>query len=139
MNAPAPQISPRAGTLQRVTSTAVMPAEETQWHARPPNPSNPVVFFDVTIGGADAGRIKMELFADVCPKTAENFRQLCTGEFRKNGFPQGYKDVEFHRVIKGASSVDRRSAIAIDRGGRSRGRARGSNSPPRVRSFAFVS
>ena len=35
---------------------------------------NPIVFFDVTIGGHDAGRIKMELFADVVPKTAENFR-----------------------------------------------------------------
>jgi len=35
-----------------------------------------------------AGRIKMELFADICPKTAENFRQLCTGEYRyaNNGF-----------------------------------------------------
>lgn len=37
---------------------------------------------DVNIGGMPAGRIKMELFADVCPKTAENFRQLCTGEYR---------------------------------------------------------
>lgn len=45
--------------------------------------SNPVVFFDITIGllfsinvqgGHKAGRIKMELFADVVPKTAENFR-----------------------------------------------------------------
>lgn len=36
---------------------------------------NPVVFFDITIGGHDAGRIKMELFADKVPKTAENFRQ----------------------------------------------------------------
>jgi peptidyl-prolyl isomerase H (cyclophilin H) len=36
----------------------------------------------VSIGGVHAGRIKMELFADVAPKTAENFRQLCTGEFR---------------------------------------------------------
>lgn len=35
---------------------------------------NPVVFFDVSIGGHSAGRIKMELFADVVPKTAENFR-----------------------------------------------------------------
>lgn len=43
---------------------------------------NPVVFFDVTIGGAPAGRIKMELFKDVCPKTAENFRRFCTGEHR---------------------------------------------------------
>ena len=37
---------------------------------------------DVTLGGQPIGRIKMELFADICPKTAENFRQLCTGEFR---------------------------------------------------------
>ena len=37
---------------------------------------------DVTMGGQPIGRIKMELFADICPKTAENFRQLCTGEFR---------------------------------------------------------
>ena len=49
------------------------------WHVRPQNPNNPVVFFDVKIGGIDAGRVKMELFADVCPKTCENFRQMCTG------------------------------------------------------------
>jgi len=42
----------------------------------PSNPNNPVVFFDVSIGGAPQGRIKMELFADVVPKTAENFRWL---------------------------------------------------------------
>ena len=33
--------------------------------------ANPVVFFDVTIGGAPAGRIEMTLRADVVPKTAE--------------------------------------------------------------------
>eukprot|EP01048_Picozoa_sp_COSAG05_P014022 COSAG05_NODE_1550_length_4581_cov_2.287595_4_plen_54_part_00 len=38
---------------------------------------NPIVFFDITIGGHNAGRIKMELFADKVPKTAENFRQVC--------------------------------------------------------------
>lgn len=42
----------------------------------------------------------MELWADVCPKTCENFRQLCTGEYRKNGVPQGYKDCKFHRIEK---------------------------------------
>jgi len=42
----------------------------------------------------------MELWTDICPKTAENFRQLCTGEFRKNGLPVGYKGCSFHRVIK---------------------------------------
>lgn len=47
-----------------------------EWHVRPPNPKNPVVFFDITIGTIPAGRIKMELFADIAPKTAENFRYI---------------------------------------------------------------
>ena len=41
---------------------------------------NPVVFFDVSIGGSLKGRIEMELRADVVPKTAENFRSLCVGD-----------------------------------------------------------
>lgn len=41
---------------------------------------NPVVFFDITIGGSPKGRIEMELRADIVPKTADNFRCLCTGE-----------------------------------------------------------
>lgn len=61
---------------------------------------NPVVFLDVSIGGNIIGRIKIELFAHLVPKTAENFRQFCTGEFKRNGIPQGYKNASFHRVIK---------------------------------------
>ena len=61
----------------------------------------PVVFFDMTIGGAPAGRIEMPLRADVVPKTAENFRALCTGEkgMGKQGKPLHFKGSAFHRVI----------------------------------------
>ena len=63
--------------------------------------SNPRVFFDVTIGGQNAGRVTMELYADKVPKTAENFRALCTGEkgVGKSGKPLHYKGSSFHRVI----------------------------------------
>lgn len=56
---------------------------------------NPNVFFDITIGGQPSGRITFELYADILPKTAENFRALCTGEkgSTKSGVPLHYKGV----------------------------------------------
>jgi len=62
----------------------------------------PVVFFDITIGGSPAGRIEMTLRDDVVPKTADNFRCLCTGEkgVGKSGKPLHFKGTAFHRVIK---------------------------------------
>eukprot|EP01032_Pedospumella_encystans_P025556 gene25556-28878_t len=61
--------------------------------------SNPVVFFDVAIGGRPAGRIEMTLRADVCPRTAENFRVLCTGEKSTQAKNLWFKGSVFHRVI----------------------------------------
>nr|AAS20994.1 cyclophilin [Hyacinthus orientalis] len=68
----------------------------------PTNP-NPKVFFDMSIGGAPAGRIVMELFADVTPNTAENFRALCTGEKEpgRSGKPLHYRGPPSTGVIPG--------------------------------------
>ncbi len=65
-------------------------------------PTRPRVFFDIAIGSKPAGRIAMELYSDLVPKTAENFRSLCTGEkgVGKSGKPLHYKGSVFHRVIK---------------------------------------
>ncbi|CAK0824567.1 unnamed protein product [Prorocentrum cordatum] len=61
-----------------------------------PNVKCPRVFFDMKMDDEDAGRIIMMLRGDVVPKTAENFRQLCTHE---KDF--GYKGSSFHRVVQG--------------------------------------
>jgi peptidyl-prolyl isomerase H (cyclophilin H) len=57
----------------------------------PSDPTNPVVFMDIRIGEREPQRIEIELYKNVVPKTAENFRQLCLTK---------YKGTIFHRLIK---------------------------------------
>ncbi|RKO92499.1 putative peptidylprolyl isomerase D, partial [Blyttiomyces helicus] len=64
------------------------------------NITNPRTYFDITIGGAPAGRIVFELYADVVPKTAENFRVLCKGDTERDGVKLAFAGCLFHRVIK---------------------------------------
>jgi len=63
--------------------------------------SNPLVFFDIAIGDDFIGRIVFQLFSNVVPRTAENFRCLCTGEggLAMNGDLRHFKGSIFHRVI----------------------------------------
>ena len=74
----------------------------------PPKAGNPIVFFDLGIANSPAparkggNRIVFELYADKVPKTAENFRALCTGEkgTSATGAKLHYKGSSFHRVIE---------------------------------------
>ena len=61
---------------------------------------NPQVFFDLEVGTETepkTGRVVFELFPEQVPKTAENFRALCTGE---KGEGLHYRGNIFHRIIK---------------------------------------
>ncbi|KAK3023892.1 hypothetical protein RJ639_044514 [Escallonia herrerae] len=67
--------------------------------------NHPLVFLDVSIDGDPCEKMVFELYSDVVPKTAENFRALCTGEMGispKTGKPLHYKGSFFHRIIKGS-------------------------------------
>ncbi|CAA0840930.1 Peptidyl-prolyl cis-trans isomerase CYP40 [Striga hermonthica] len=66
--------------------------------------ANPRCFLDISIGGEREGRLVVELYSDVVPKTAENFRALCTGEkgvSPHTGVPLHYKGSRFNRIIRG--------------------------------------
>lgn len=88
---------PMTVPINRCIDSSLRPGQELLLSQMSSNNSNPVVFFDIAIGNHPVGRIKMELFMDKVPRTAENFRQLCTGEFKRSGNPVGYKGATFHR------------------------------------------
>ncbi|XP_061397860.1 peptidyl-prolyl cis-trans isomerase D-like [Musca vetustissima] len=69
---------------------------------QPFDKNNPIVFLDINIGEEFAGRMIIELRKDVVPKTAENFRALCTGEkgIGTMDKPLHYKGIRFHKVTR---------------------------------------
>ena len=82
----------------------------TGFMPHPPVATNPVVFLDIAAGTSHLGRVTIELFADVVPTAAENFRSLCTGERgmhcninvdgTNSECPLTYKGVPFHRIVR---------------------------------------
>ncbi|KAH6825476.1 peptidyl-prolyl cis-trans isomerase / cyclophilin-40 / rotamase [Perilla frutescens var. hirtella] len=78
----------------------------------------PRCFLDISIGGEVEGRMVVELYKDVVPKTAENFRALCTGEKGVSpltGVPLHYKGSHFCRIIRGL--MVQGGAISVENGG----------------------
>ncbi|KAL8938843.1 MAG: hypothetical protein Q9216_003682, partial [Gyalolechia sp. 2 TL-2023] len=72
------------------------PAQQSTTTPTVTSTSKPQVYFDVTVNDGPPARIIFDLYYDVVPRTAENFRALCTGE---KGF--GYQGSAFHRIIPG--------------------------------------
>lgn len=92
--------------------TCVVPVESELNFLLDSRNMNPKVFFDIAIGKKKAGRIVFQLYKDKAPKTAENFRALCTGAplfcwflgsgekgLSKSGKALHYKGSSFHRII----------------------------------------
>lgn len=64
--------------------------------------ANYKVYMDIQIGASAAGRIVFELFNDLTPKTTENFRGLCTGEYGKvNNQKLHYLNTKIHKIKDG--------------------------------------
>ena len=81
----------------------LLAATATLTSADPIDKVTHTVFFDIDIDGQRAGRVVFGLFGETVPKTAENFRALCTGEkgVGNAGKPLHFKGSHFHRIIPG--------------------------------------
>mmetsp|Transcript_12864 Transcript_12864/g.17775 ORF Transcript_12864/g.17775 Transcript_12864/m.17775 type:complete len:269 (-) Transcript_12864:178-984(-) len=84
-------------------SPDLAPAVEDQYVKKDNSLPNPVVWFSVRIGGHTLPeKIFFELFADVVPRTAENFRSLCIGNMRRSdGKRLSYRGSHFYNIVPG--------------------------------------
>ena len=99
----------------------LLAATATISYAEPIDKVTKKVYFDVEIDGKSAGRIVFGLFGETVPKTAENFRALCTGEKGKgnSGKDLHFKNSAFHRIIPGFMAQGGDFTLGDGRGGES--------------------
>eukprot|EP00931_Biecheleriopsis_adriatica_P105407 TRINITY_DN79971_c0_g1_i1.p1 TRINITY_DN79971_c0_g1~~TRINITY_DN79971_c0_g1_i1.p1 ORF type:complete len:392 (+),score=75.25 TRINITY_DN79971_c0_g1_i1:50-1177(+) len=97
------EVGHNAPKAYRLDKSDVEVRRDAQKRAKETVEGRPRVFLDVEVAGHPAARIVCELFSDLVPKTAENFRLLCTGEkgLGEHGKPLHYKGNAFHRVVPG--------------------------------------
>ncbi|XP_076941685.1 peptidyl-prolyl cis-trans isomerase cyp5-like [Bidens hawaiensis] len=84
----------------QLSSSSIPPQDDIEMR----NKNNPCVFMDISVNETFAGRLVIELYKDVMPKAAENFRAPCTGESgtgKTTGKPLHYKDSVFYCIQKG--------------------------------------
>ncbi|AFZ80357.1 cyclophilin 1, putative [Theileria equi strain WA] len=91
--------SPHNQILQAVTFSPLHSRSQVLFSTLGEKMVRPRVFFDISIGGVGAGRVEFELYSDIVPKTAENFRKLATGEHKHPSVNLHYKNSIFHRII----------------------------------------
>ncbi|KAG6950779.1 hypothetical protein JG688_00014011 [Phytophthora aleatoria] len=92
---------------------AAIPAPTRSWE---PKTDRKYVWLDVAIGDVYVGRVTAELYADIVPKTVENFRALTTGE---KGPDYAFKGshVVFGEVVEGFEVVDKMEQAGVERDG----------------------
>ncbi|XP_078011325.1 putative inactive peptidyl-prolyl cis-trans isomerase-like 6 isoform X4 [Phascolarctos cinereus] len=81
----------------------MVPLHEFAWHEfLQETKRRPMVFLEISINEQSIGRLIFELYADLCPKTCQNFQSLCTGNagFSQSGLKLHYKHTIFHRLVK---------------------------------------
>ena len=76
-------------------------ASDAYRHAINNTPGRSYVWMTINHGSTIPSKVVIELFDEYCPKTCENFKELCKGYKKSDSLTIGYKGSELHRVVKG--------------------------------------